>query len=249
MAQLVKTCAGLAIASVKTFNGLAIASVKTIAGLDNTSGGGADVAFDSAFESGSASQASPYSITSNTADVPGTVGSNSNRFLWACVAYRETGITITGVTWQGVAMTQIGTAQAIGGGEITQWGLIAPATGNGALVATFTGGSATMCMGAVSVYNVNQSSATQNSGQDSGTGTSASSTVTSASGNMVIVGHINDNATSTTISAGTSAYTETDLNGNYAAGYRVSTSGSTVVTWTLGSSVAWGNVKVDIIKA
>lgn len=40
MAQLVKTCAGLAIASVKTFNGLAIASAKTIAGLDNTSGGG-----------------------------------------------------------------------------------------------------------------------------------------------------------------------------------------------------------------
>lgn len=38
MAQLVKTMAGLAIASVKTVNGLAIASVKTVAGLDNTSG-------------------------------------------------------------------------------------------------------------------------------------------------------------------------------------------------------------------
>jgi hypothetical protein len=40
MAQLVKTMAGLAIASVKTVNGLAIASVKTVAGLDNTAGGG-----------------------------------------------------------------------------------------------------------------------------------------------------------------------------------------------------------------
>lgn len=40
MAQLVKTVAGLAIASVKTVNGLAIASVKTVNGLDNTSGGG-----------------------------------------------------------------------------------------------------------------------------------------------------------------------------------------------------------------
>lgn len=40
MAQLVKTMAGLAIASVKTVNGLAIASAKTVAGLDNTSGGG-----------------------------------------------------------------------------------------------------------------------------------------------------------------------------------------------------------------
>lgn len=39
MAQLVKTMAGLAIASVKTVNGLAIASAKTIAGLDNTGGG------------------------------------------------------------------------------------------------------------------------------------------------------------------------------------------------------------------
>jgi len=40
MAKLVKTVAGLAIASVKTINGLAIASVKAISGLDNTAGGG-----------------------------------------------------------------------------------------------------------------------------------------------------------------------------------------------------------------
>lgn len=56
MAQLVKTMAGLAIASVKTVNGLAIASAKTIAGLDNT-GGGSDVPagalLSQDFESGS----------------------------------------------------------------------------------------------------------------------------------------------------------------------------------------------------
>jgi hypothetical protein len=46
MAQLVKTMAGLAIASVKTVNGLAIASVKTVAGLDNTSGGGPPFSYD-----------------------------------------------------------------------------------------------------------------------------------------------------------------------------------------------------------
>lgn len=46
MAQLVKTMAGLAIASVKTVNGLAIASVKTVAGLDNTSGGGCNTLRD-----------------------------------------------------------------------------------------------------------------------------------------------------------------------------------------------------------
>lgn len=40
MAQLVKTVAGLAIASVKTVDGLAIASVSTVNGLDNTSAGG-----------------------------------------------------------------------------------------------------------------------------------------------------------------------------------------------------------------
>lgn len=39
MAQLVKTVAGLAIASVKTVDQLAIASIKTIDGLDNTAGG------------------------------------------------------------------------------------------------------------------------------------------------------------------------------------------------------------------
>lgn len=60
MAQLVKTCAGLAIASVKTVNDLAIASAKTVAGLDNTSGGGGGTpAFvDFAIATGSASASS-----------------------------------------------------------------------------------------------------------------------------------------------------------------------------------------------
>lgn len=46
MAQLVKTMAGLAIASVKTVNGLAIASVKTVAGLDNTSSASYTLVYD-----------------------------------------------------------------------------------------------------------------------------------------------------------------------------------------------------------
>lgn len=64
MAQLVKTMAGLAIASVKTVNGLAIASVKTIAGLDNTSGGGFETpTYKNYLENAAAGSASNISAT------------------------------------------------------------------------------------------------------------------------------------------------------------------------------------------
>lgn len=224
----------------------------TFFGLNVTAAaGGPAVAFDSSqgrFEKGASSQASPFSFVSNAGSTSGTVGSNSNRALFAIVAFRSTGYTVTAVTWNGVAMTQIGSKLAAGGGEINLFGLINPATGNQTLSATWTGGSATVTLGAVSLYNVNQTTAWQNNGTDTGTGTSASSTVTSANGNAVVVGHLNDNATTTGITTGNSNWIETALDGNYAQAYNLSTTGSTVVAWTLGTSVAWGNIKCDVIK-
>lgn len=213
--------------------------------------GGADVAKDSQFELGASSQASPMAFASNAGTVTGTVtGANPNRFLLAYVGFFATGFTITAMTWNGVSMLPIiGTKITGGGGELHCFGLIAPAGGNNTLSATWTGGSNTVCMGAISLYNVNQTTATQNNSSDTGTGTSASSTVTSASGNCAIIAHMNNNATTTTIAAGTEAWIETALNGNYALAYRISTTTSTVLTYTLGSSVTWANFKVDVIKA
>jgi hypothetical protein len=66
---------------------------------------------------------------------------------------------------------------------------------------------------------------------------------------MAVAFHLNNDATSTTISAGTSAWIDTNHSGNAAQAYRASTGASTIITWTLGSSVLWGLVKCDVIKA
>lgn len=216
-------------------------------------GGGAAVAFDSAFEKG-LNTTSPFTFASNAGDTTGTVGSGSNRFLVGYVVFR--GITATGVsmTWNGVSMTQIDTTTYNAAVySLFTFGLVAPTTGNQTLSVSWTGGASDVALGAVSLYNVNQggvgSGSTQNTGNDTGTGTSASSTVTSANGNAVVVAHSNNNASSTTQNQGTQAWKEEDLNGNSAMAYKLSTGSSETVSWTLGSSVEWKQLKVGIVKA
>ncbi len=67
-----------------------------------------------------------------------TVGTGSNRCLVAQLNFYSGGATPTGVavTWNGVTLTQIGTE-----GTAFLFGLVNPASGNHALVATWTGGS------------------------------------------------------------------------------------------------------------
>ena len=211
------------------------------------------VTFDSQFEKGATGQASPFAYASNAGTVTGTVGANSNRVLIGYIGFRGLSSSGVGMTWDGVAMSAIASASLTGlagAYDIYLFGLIAPNTGNLTLSATWSGGSASpVVLGAISVYNADQSTGWQNGGSDTATGTSASSAVTSANGNMAIVGHLNDNASSTTINTGTSAFTETAFNGNYAMGYSASSGASTTIAWTLGSSVVWGNVKVDVIAA
>lgn len=210
----------------------------------------AAVTFDSTFEKHNTG-ASPLSFASNAGTVSGTVtGANSNRVLMGLVAFFRNGSSVGTVTmtWNAASMSQLthldnGTLESV-----YLFGLIAPAGGNNTLSCAWTGTHAgdTYC-GAVSLFNADQVTGWQNVGTDTATGTAASSTVTSANGNMAVVGHQNDNANSTTINVGTSAWIDTALNSNSAMGYHASSSGSTVVSWTLGTSVVWMNVKADVI--
>lgn len=209
--------------------------------------------FDSKFQHRAAGTASPFAFVSNAGTVTGTVGSNSNRVLIGVVSFHSNAAaqgTVT-MTWDGVSMTQIGSiAETAGQNIVYVFGLIAPATGNKTLSCGWTGGvSVDTSLGAVSIYNADQTTGWQNTGSDTGTGLSASSTVTTASGNLVVVGHTNNDASSTTTTLGTNAWIETTLSGNHAASYLAAVAGTAVVSWTLGSSVAWANYKVDVIAA
>jgi hypothetical protein len=229
-------------ASAQTFSG----GIKRTPLVAAAAGGGSPVAFDSKFEKGSTTQTTPFSFVSNAGTVTGTVGNNTNRCLIGHVVFRSLSPTGVGMSWNGTNMTAI-TNQ---GGTNFLFGLLNPDTGNLTLTVTWTGGAAPVIVaGGLSFYHVNQTTGWQNAGTDIGTGTSASSTVTTATDNMVAVGHLNNNASSTTIVApSTSDWVEGALDGNYAAGHRASTNTSMVVSWTLGNSQQWSNVKVDLIK-
>jgi hypothetical protein len=209
----------------------------------------AAVTFDSKFEKGSNGSTSPFAFVSNAGTVTGTVGSNSNRVLIGYIAFRGITSSAVAMTWNSVSMTLIGSSSNTAGGQydVYFFGLIAPATGNQTLSGSWTGGSSVVAMGAVSVYDADQSTGWQNFGSDSGTGSPASSVVTSANGNMAIAAHVNDNGASTAIANGTSAWSEGALDGNYAMGYQVSSGSSTTVGWTFTGAVGWGNLKVDVI--
>lgn len=175
MAQLVKTMAGLAIASVKTVNGLAIALVKTVAGLDNTSGGGGGA--PEFYQAASGSTGPSQSIT--------TSGALTNGYAVFIDAYTPFGGTDT-ATFNGSAMSLLGTIS--GGGRTCKiWGLSVGDLAAG----TYTGATALDNFSDVpSVLlfnNVNQFTSTGTaSTQTDQFGSSPSVSVSSASGELVI---------------------------------------------------------------
>lgn len=214
------------------------------------------VTFDSKFEKGSGGSTSPFSFASNAGTVTGSVGSNSGRVLIAVVMFNESlsaAGTVT-MTWAGTSMTQIGSQESTGGTGtecVIMFGLKDPATGNQTLSVSWTGGGApNVALGAVSVFNADTSLTPPWQNFTSNRATSTAPTtgnINTANGNMVVGGHSNDNASSTTINVGTSAWIETALDGNYAEAYNPSSGATQSVSWTLGNSKAWVCVGVDVI--
>lgn len=191
MAQLVKSVMGLAIASVKSVEGLAIASVKSIMGLDNTSAGGGTVTLKEGTNGQVIGGASTTSYT-----VAHTNTATTNTCMTVGVSVGDTaGRVVSGVTYNGVALTQIGTTQGVdtgggGNGSLSAWRLLAPATGANNVVITFNAAlttSAGVSVCCIQTWdNVNQTTPTSNVTQAGGNGTTATRTVTSATNSRVI---------------------------------------------------------------
>ena len=216
------------------------------------------VTFDSAFA------VRDQNITSNGAlafrpstcnTQTGTVTANSNRLLIGIVGFNAPQATMGTVAmiWDYTAtnqsMTPIIGVDVGTFGSIYLFGLKNPVAGDPVFTATWTGGNTVdVSMAGISLYNCDQTTSWNNSGTDTGTGTNPSSTVTTSSGDMAVVAHIDQNASSIVINLGSSGYIETNINGNYAGGYLASISASSTISWTLGSSVAWAHAKVNVLQ-
>lgn len=208
----------------------------------------AAVTFDSAFEKGSASQSSPFSFVSNAGTVAGTVGSNSNRILIGYVAFRSASPpTAVAMTWNSVSMTQINSVES-GLFTILLFGLISPTTGNQTISCSWTGGTIQVVLGAISVYSADQSTGWSNANTNTGTSTSMTVAITTASGDMAVGGAMDNNSSSATITAGTSDWNERAFDGNYQGAHNAASGSSTNLSWTLGTSKAWGVAGVRVLQ-
>lgn len=112
------------------------------------------ISFDAASNSAVQTISNPYSWSH--------VCTGSNLFLAVDVEMLSVpGTTVTGITYNGVAMSFIGARSTVSGaGRVECWGLIAPATGSNTIAVTLSA-SCTSISTAASYAGVNQSTATE----------------------------------------------------------------------------------------
>ena len=196
-----------------------------------------------------------------------TVGSNSNRFLFVTIVGQGSvsfGTAYgypTAVSFNGVSMTEIGSAQTIAGPSlstttVTYWMLAAPATGAHSF--TVTGSShddqgQAFNMVADSWYNVNQVTPYGTFSSNSGSGTSLSLTATSVTGHVVVdgVGTYNAGGSLTKGASQTLAARNSSGSSGLSVGssYLTASGSTTPLSWTSGFTGPWGESAMDLIGA
>lgn len=201
------------------------------------------VAFDAAAENLDAT--SPGTVSVTVANVPNRVAIG---FLFG-----SSSLGTTAATFAGNAMTKLGTATTAGGKNVTAFAIKGDAsipTGAQTFSATFTLAPATEGVGILVFNGADQTTGWRNiTTAGPTTSTAESITISSANGNMVCACGVDDDASGRTIGNGTSAFQETAGIGNYLASWRASSGASTNLSWTLGSSVSWASIGVDVIAA
>lgn len=207
------------------------------------------VGFDSYFEDGTSGGTS-ISFTSNAGNVAGSVAANSNRALVVALVARTIATSPSG-TWNGVSL---GAAVAHHSGtsfsDIWLWVLKAPDTGANTLAVSWTG-SDTATLMAWSLYDVDQTTTYQNIQENEGTSTAlATASISTASGNIVLAaGFDNDSVSGTFDTGAVSDVRDGRFSGNYHSAHNASSGSSATLSGTLGSSVFWHTVGIDIIAA
>jgi hypothetical protein len=214
-----------------------------------TGGGGGSVAFDAK----GTSDTYAASATGFAAYNKLTVGSGANRALIVMMCFGGTTTAPTGfsVVWDSggtnQSMTQIGATQVSSGNNkrVQLWGLVAPTSGNKTLAISWTNSQPDAYVDAIAFTGVNQtggSTTFYNATVNTGSGGSATVTVTSASTDAAV-----DVTTSISGAVGQTVIFE-DSSGaaiNGGASYNVG-SASVAFSWATGSGSGWVDYGVAI---
>ncbi len=170
-----------------------------------------------------------------------TVAAGTNRAMFVELAIAGLGASVTGVTYGGVALTQVG--REAGNQAVEIWDLVNPTVGTANIVVSLNATSA-MAAGAVTFNGVDQTAPTGTFAGASGTSTAMSVAVSSFTGDMVIDSELwNGNPSGYTIGGGQTqqwTQTNTSLRGvsttaTGAASVTMSSSVSTSSNWEIGA--------------
>lgn len=176
----------------------------------------------------------------NTLSFSHTVGvGDANRYLVVGIAIGGTSISVSSMTYGGVAMTllkrQVGTSAA----AAELWGLVAPLTGANTVAITLSGANPGVGVGATSFTGVDQINPTDGNALGA-TGTSVGATSAAKTG--VIGDMLTDviaDANAVTTPTGTQQWNDS---AGDAASTLAADGSSQTISWTTGISAVWADV-------
>ncbi|HQX52611.1 MAG TPA: DUF4347 domain-containing protein, partial [Planctomycetaceae bacterium] len=171
----------------------------------------------------------------------------TNRLMLVGISMAPEGESVTSVKWNGVNLTRIGVEEnSAGKARVEIWQLVAPQTGTYNVVVNFTGTSHKgATVGVATFTGVNQSNPTLAFSSASGNSNSASTTVASATNDVVFGVVQSHNGTSVSPGSGQTEYW--DINTNEANGEGTVKAGAASVTssWTVQND-KWSAAAVSI---
>lgn len=195
----------------------------------------------------------PTETTATTLSFTHTAGAGSNKYLLVVVRCTG-GVSTTGVTCGGSAMTKIGSEISVAGGGgpfmVSVWRFFAPATGSNAIVVT-AASSSTIRAGAITYTGVRQSSQPDSNSTGSGSASpmTANTTVVVSDCWLFMAGR--DGASTDTSSGGSVVRSTSPDAGGVVFGDSngTVTTGSQSLSFVQDSSNAWGSIIISIAPA
>jgi hypothetical protein len=184
--------------------------------------------------------------TAATCSVPLTVGSRSNRALVVGVTLYSTDSSVASITYPGTSMTR--QAQVTGSAQRVEiWAGVNPTPGRATVTVTLSPGTASVC-GAVSFTGVDQTTPTIHAATNSGTGRTASVTVTSAVRNMTL-DTVACSSCAFTHHTQTQRWLDKEPSRGAAGGSTAAGAESVQHRWAINASSSWASAAVDVEAA
>lgn len=179
-----------------------------------------------------------------------TIGGTANYLKVGVAANNVNPGPITGVTWNAVAMTRLGSELAPDTNlVVSYWYLVNPATGTHNVVVTTTTGTDAIASGASSYIGVDTSTPHGTPATATGTSTAPSVNVTSASGELV-VDAVGVHDTTLTACGQTQRVNVNDVGPNVSQGDADAAGAASVtMSWTAALSMGWGIIGVALKPA